>query len=527
MLTSESIFSRKDLMQYMKSTFAEDVEREKLRLQEYADIKPPEGMMAAIEMGFSGASSAPQVPVPSSPPVPTLPPVEPPPPPGPTGVRRSPTIGAMPKLTAPAPAPPPPEEDESGATMVVSGPEYFDEPATNPGLVGPGRKVTPVEVPRPSILDPLPPPRSPTSQRIPPVVTAAPPRPPVLAPSAAESTTVARQGRNTLDGMRAIRPESPAEPMMPSRPSASHSAVTAPARPAMAPPPPVMHEELEEEDSPTPASPVRPVRSPPPEKAAAPNRLPLIAALATLVLVVLGVVGFFLMKRPEPSGFILVHLPSEVRGSVRVSVGGQDLDIPKSGPLLQPVKAGPTLVMVSAEGYKTFTQSTEIAPGTTPTSLDVKLEREVQVTRVVIVTQPPDAELKVDGKVVREKGNSSTYIGELTVGTEVVVSASAPGFKPAQQRINPTLSDKPMDVQLKLEPDNFEVEVQSVPSGATIFAGGKELGVTPATVRLPLSVKQVNLKLRCHDEVDVEVAPAGGGSIATVKERLKKQRGCR
>ncbi|HEX8438703.1 serine/threonine-protein kinase, partial [Archangium sp.] len=144
LLTSESIFSRKDLMQYMKSTFAEDVEREKLRLQEYADIRPPEGMMAAIEMGFSGASSAPQVP--SSPPVPSLPPVEaPPPPPSPTGVRRSPTLGALPKLTAPAPlAPPVPEEEESGATMVVSGPEYFEEPTTQPGMVGPGRKVTPV-----------------------------------------------------------------------------------------------------------------------------------------------------------------------------------------------------------------------------------------------------------------------------------------------------------------------------------------------------------------------------------------------
>ncbi len=245
------------------------------------------------------------------------------------------------------------------------------------------------------------------------------------------------------------------------------------------------------------------------------------------MVVVLGVAGFFIMKRPEPSGFILVHLPSEVRSSVRVSVGGQELEIPKSGPVLQSVKAGPTLVMVSAEGYKTFTQSTVIEPGTTPMSLDVKLEREVQVSRVVIVTQPPDAEVKVDGKVVREKGNSSTYIGELTAGTEVVVSASAPGFKPAQQRINPPPSDKPMDVQLKLEPDNFEVEVQSVPSGATIFAGGKELGITPATVRLPLSVKQVSLKLRCHDDADVDVAPAAGGSAATVKERLKKQRGCR
>ena len=45
LITSDSIFSRKDLMQYMKSTFAEEVERERARMAEYADIKAPEGML--------------------------------------------------------------------------------------------------------------------------------------------------------------------------------------------------------------------------------------------------------------------------------------------------------------------------------------------------------------------------------------------------------------------------------------------------------------------------------------------------
>src|SRR3954469_140933 len=56
LITSDSIFSRKDLMQYMKSTFAEEVEREKVRLQEYADIKAPEGMAAGAEMAFGAPS---------------------------------------------------------------------------------------------------------------------------------------------------------------------------------------------------------------------------------------------------------------------------------------------------------------------------------------------------------------------------------------------------------------------------------------------------------------------------------------
>ncbi|MGZ3446971.1 MAG: serine/threonine protein kinase, partial [Myxococcaceae bacterium] len=44
LITSDSIFSRKDLMQYMKSTFAEEVERERARIAEYAGIKAPESM---------------------------------------------------------------------------------------------------------------------------------------------------------------------------------------------------------------------------------------------------------------------------------------------------------------------------------------------------------------------------------------------------------------------------------------------------------------------------------------------------
>ncbi|MFY0529389.1 serine/threonine protein kinase [Archangium gephyra] len=548
LLTSDSIFGRKDLMQYMKSTFAEDVEREKQRLQEYADIKPPEGMLAAIEMGFSGAPSAPQVQVPASAPVPAQAPMSPPMPATPSlgGVRRAPTLGAMPKLTAPPPTAPPVQEEESGATMVVSSPEYLDEPTTQPGLVGPGRTVTPVEVPRAPVIDEQPAQRM-ASVRTP--VVSAPPRPsiPTLAPAppSAESTTVARQGRNTMDGMRAVRPSDPpvSEPSIVPRASmTAMPAVAAPRTPQPAPPPPLLDEpESQDAMELTPATPLRaaaaaqrvpPAASSPaiaavaaparaPETAAA-NRLPLIAGLAVLLLVMAGV-GGFLMSRPVPMGYILVNVPPDLKVPYRVSFGGQELETPKSGPLLQQVKVGPALVMVSAEGYHPFTQQVDIQEGMSPTPVEAKLERTQQFARVMIVTQPPDAELKVAGEVVRQKGSSSTYFGELTAGTEVLVEASAPGFKPVKQSLTPAAGDKPMDVQLKLEADGFEVEVASTPAGATIFAGGKEWGETPARVRFPNSVKQVSLKLRCHDDVDVDVAPGKG----QVKERLKKQRGCR
>ncbi|WNG60352.1 protein kinase [Archangium gephyra] len=546
LLTSDSIFGRKDLMQYMKSTFAEDVEREKQRLHEYADIKPPEGMLAALEMGFSGV---PQVQAPASAPVPVQAPVSPPMPATPSlgGVRRAPTLGAMPKLTAPAPtAPPVPDEEESGATMVVSSSEYLDEPTTQPGLVGPGRTVTPVEVPRPPVIDEQPAQRM-AAMRSPGL--AAPPRPsiPTLspAPPSAESTTVARQGRNTMDGLRAVRPEPPVseQSIVPRASLAAMPAVAGPRHP-VAPPPPLQDEPDETTDAMelTPATPLRAAAaaqraapaaaSPPPALAAvadsasaqAPgkggrNLPPIIAGGAVLLLLLAGVAGFFL-SRPPPMGYVLVNVPPEVKAPVRVSFGGQDLDTSKL-PVLQEVKAGPALVMVSVEGYHPYTEQVLIEEGMTPKRVEAKLERLVQMARVVIVTQPPDAELKVDGKVVREKGSSSPYIDELPAGTQVLVEASAPGFKPRRESLTMAVDAKPMD--LKLEADGFELEVESSPSGATIFAGGKEWGETPKTLRLPNGVKQVLLKLRCHGDEVLDVSPSAG----QVKGRLKKQRGCK
>jgi eukaryotic-like serine/threonine-protein kinase len=109
-----------------------------------------------------------------------------------------------------------------------------------------------------------------------------------------------------------------------------------------------------------------------------------------------------------------------------------------------------------------------------------------------------------------------------------VVAARAPGFKPLEKRVTPE-NESPVDLQLKLESDEFDVKVESEPSGATIFAGGRTWGTTPMQVRLPSSVKQVSLKLRCHEDASVNVAPAEGESTAVVNKALKKkrERGCR
>jgi serine/threonine protein kinase len=570
LITSEAIFGRKDLMQYMKSTFAEEVEREKQRLAEYASIKPPDGMLSAIEAGFSGSAPV-SAPAPAPAPVaPALAPVEPPRPAGPPmpnvpgaeGIRRTSSLTSLPKLTA-ATAAPPPKEDESASTMLVDSNEFFDdsdEPTTQPG-VNVGRKVTPLESektelglgegeapstgktavigPPPSVGagDGAPAPARAALGNMP-VVTPTPNvqvRPSVFGmPSVpgsepgAPPTLRQGEGRTPGDGLpRIARPEGPGgrppvlgaagTPGNPvgagtSRPGFGSAPVVA--SPPVVPPPP---------------------RPPPPRDEAAPspepggsNRMMVFGGLGGLVIVVLGLLAFLLTRDP-PKGFIMVQLPDELlEKPVQVKLNNQTFN-PSNGVVLEKVEAGPVVVMVTAEGFKPFTEPVIIQEGTGVTTVKAALEPLKRTTSIVLDVQPGDAQVKVNGEVIRAQGARDMFIKDVPSGGELVVEVSAPGHKPFQQKYASPKGSEPLQVSAKLDPVEVAVRVESEPEGAAILASGKELGaVTPAVVKLPPGVKQVTLRLKCFQEAELPVnPPAPGESEALVKGSLKKQPGCK
>ena len=495
LLTSDTIFGRKDLMQYMKSTFAEDVEREKQRLQEYVDIKPPEGMMAAIEMGFGGTPSMTQMPA-----------VQPPAP-SPVPVGRAPTQQAMPKLTA-APAAVA-RDDENNATMLVSNDDLSDSPATQLNAQSPGRKVTPLEMPA----------ARPPPAPLPRAATLAPAGPPP-------------QVRPSADGLpRIVRPEPPPEAPHPARNSMPPGpAMSSRPPPAMSMPP--LQAPIREvlPSMPAHGAPgAQPGRAVAPS-ASAPNRLPLFAALGGVVVLVLGVLIYLLVaSRPPPTGFLMVNLdglPQAVQARVRVNISGQEVQMPPSGPLLQPVPAGNAAVMVSVDGYKTYTHVVDVKEGTQVSRLEVKLERLTKAVPLVIVTQPSDAEVVVDGKVVRTQGSSDAFLGEVDVGSEVMVEVRAPGHKPFAQRFT-AKEEKTVNVLAQLEMEPIEVHVDSTPSGASIYVGTQQLGTTPDVLKLSPSVKQVSLKLHCYDDAEVTVVPGSDGAPAKAVRELTRIPRCK
>jgi serine/threonine protein kinase len=542
LITSDAIFGRKDLMQYMKSTFAEDVEREKQRLQEYASIKPPEGMLAAIEAGFSGASPTGTLP-PVSPPAPA--PIEPariPPQQPAAEIRRTPSLPAMPKLTA-APAAPPPKDDEAAATMLVDSSEYFnenDEPKTQPGA-NVGRAITPLEnqtvqlgegeVPitgKTAVIGPPPgaggPQRAPTANI--PVVTPAPNvqvRPSVFgmpAVSTPEPGLSSQPGRSGPPGRGSdglppiVRPERPAGGPPVLGPGPNPSGVGTP-RPGPVPSRQVM-----------PSSPGVPETASGGAGKGGSNRNLLLGGIGAVGFVLLGVIGFLLLRSPD-MGFIMVELPPELRSKAQVSLNAQSVQA-TGGDVLQQVPAGPVLVIVAAEGYKTFEQTVTVTDGKQVTRVVAALEPLVKTTMVVLSTEPGDAEVKVNGKVIRAQGAKDILVKDVPALADMEVEVSAPGYKTARQRVSAPASGEPLQVSAKLEASELAVRVESEPAGATILASGKELGVvTPAVVKVPAGTRELTLKMKCFEDANLPVNPSSSSEPALVKGSLKKQPDCK
>ncbi|RKH57226.1 serine/threonine-protein kinase [Corallococcus aberystwythensis] len=559
LLTSDSIFGRKDLMQYMKSTFAEEVEREKQRLAEYADIRAPDGMLAAIEAGYSGPSPVPTQSMTNIPTVaPSAPAVEPvsaPPPRASNsgasnaqgqGARRSPTLAALPKLTA-APAAPSPKEDEELATQMVDRDAVFNdapEPTTQPGAAI-GRAVTPLEspaapqddeedvsgrtavIPPPSSLPLATPPGPPRlSHNSAPVLTAAPPRPsltnvPTLMAHDAPAPRQTPNRGNDSQLPRLHRPDSPPEPMPP------------PPRP---PAPPVLNG----------GSASRPGREPaakePRQKHASDEGVARglglkgmdkrllygAVGLASLFMLV-GVALVFSPSKPA-QGYVMVELKTpEAKDRATVSINaGVPEKFPANGFILKQLPVGNVLVVVTADGYDAFNKSVLVAEGANATQVPVQLKQQARSVVVIFKTQPDDAEVKIDNQVARKQGGRDQVLKDFSLSSDTpLVEVTAAGYVPFVKKM--TVNSNGLDVVATLERAPVEVRIESEPEGASIYQGNKDLGaVTPATVRVPWGTRELTLKAKCHADADVSVgSPSPAGSTVKVEATLKRQARCR
>jgi hypothetical protein len=256
------------------------------------------------------------------------------------------------------------------------------------------------------------------------------------------------------------------------------------------------------------------------------NRMVLFGGIGGVAILLLGVLGFFLLRSPA-LGFIMVELPQDVRSKAQVTLNAQPVPA-TSGDILQQVPSGNVVVMVTADGYKTFQETVAVQEGTQVTRVVATLEPLMKTALMVLATEPVDAEVKVNGKVVRPQGSKEMLIRDIPATSDMVVEVSAPGFQSLQQKVSPPSGSDPLQVSAKLSAAELAVRVESEPAGATILASGKELGaITPADVKLPPGTRQVTLKMKCFEDADLQVSPPRSGEQALVKGSLKKQPGCK
>jgi serine/threonine protein kinase len=376
MYQTGNAFARKDLAAFMRATFAEDYEKERNRITEYAEIKAPEGMLLAAEMGF-GVAPVPQMggqaqspsavtSVPTMMPInsaspgssastntgtsPGLPPIVRPVPPGggprtsaqpaanakstpPVG--RPPSLTSMPRLTAVAPMLTNGKEEHEQTMLADSMPGMGDEPATNPGQAPPRnlniRNRPPMgEPPQDMATDP----GRPAMQ--PPVVG-----PPVLTPE---------PRRQTRGQMSAVPP----------------------------PPPPVPSDTSPTLNQVGYQSQVGLTQVQPPAPAG--NTKLIIALAGIIAFLIVGVVGVVLLK-PAPTGLLMITVPDEVAATASLNINGKpvlnDQGTPiREWPHIQQVPVGQVTVMVKAPGYEPLVETVVVAEGNVPAQLKNELKKK-------------------------------------------------------------------------------------------------------------------------------------------------------
>lgn len=369
MYSTGARFGERDLSQFMKATFAEDYDKEKSRLMEYADIKAPEGMMLAAEVGFgagpvpaaqgmaansSAVTAVPTMVPPGAPPVmhsgalppivrpagpPVLTPTTSPVAPAVSPPGRASSVPSMPRLTAVAPMLTN-EKEEHQATMLVDGGAPFDD-STSPGDK-PAMRVRNAPQPHGG-LDPETDPGRPAIPRPGGGFNGARPGPPVLSPEGPRRASrnvppVMMETSGTSPTLSGVPSSDTSPTLMPSSGQAYGSrmapvAVTSGSEAAL------------------------------PAVGAGNRGLIVGLALAAAVLVI-GIVAVVVLK-PPPKGLVMIVVPDDVVGKARLNINGDDLTEPDGSPLkawpqMRQVPVGKATVMITAPGYEPFMEIVEV-----------------------------------------------------------------------------------------------------------------------------------------------------------------------
>jgi hypothetical protein len=251
-----------------------------------------------------------------------------------------------------------------------------------------------------------------------------------------------------------------------------------------------------------------------------------VVGVAALLLV--GAVAGVWGSRDPATGYVMIDVPEPARSLAKLNLNGTPLPGPLTWPVLRRLPVGRAMVMVSAEGFKPFVQPVDVTASDQPTAVQANLVALRQVAKLVVETEPADAEISVDGKVVRSQGQTGFTPASIPVGTAVRLTVSAKGFQAQTEQVTARKADEAVIRKVALAAEKIALEVSSMPAGAEVLLGGRALGTTPATLRVPAGTRAVTVRKHCYASATLSVAPpAVPGAAVTLHATLERRRGCR
>ncbi len=127
---------------------------------------------------------------------------------------------------------------------------------------------------------------------------------------------------------------------------------------------------------------------------------------------------------------------------------------------------------------------------------------ELPLATLRVVTDPPDAQLLLDGKLVKPGGDEPFVTEHLAADRAHTLLARKDGFDDATREVTVKAGDS-RQVDLTLDPNSFVLSVTTEPSGATILIDGRGYAKTPEKIgTLETGEHTVRVELKCYMPVE-------------------------
>lgn len=142
-----------------------------------------------------------------------------------------------------------------------------------------------------------------------------------------------------------------------------------------------------------------------------------------------------------------------------------------------------------------------VAPDRSPLKrlVDIFVDPSFAYATLSVVTEPPDAEVLLNGELLRSEGTKPAVTGRAQAGVEHTLVVRKDGFRESTTKV--TLDkDETRDVTITLRARSAVLTVDGTPSGARVFVDGREVGKLPAALAtLGAGTYRVRVEQKCFE----------------------------